>query len=286
MKTKNLLPLAIALGTTASLQAAAVIHESFSQDTSGGTSLNGKAGETGLSGNWSASTGGSGVTIETAATLLYGDLQNTGGQANVPSAGATNASITTTTVLDDNNLLDDGATLWFSTMFYKTSNGGSNEKGAFALGSGAVTSAFNGQNMTGDGLGFRIQNTTLTAASWTGTGNASDGGSKAISLSTSVLVVGKIEWGVGAGNEQITLYTVDPSDLGTLGTGATRTVAGFTQSAMNTISFTQRNSGGLQVYDEIRFGATQADVLPAVPEPSTTALLGLAGLALILRRRK
>ncbi len=40
--------------------------------------------------------------------------------------------------------------------------------------------------------------------------------------------------------------------------------------------------------DEIRIGTTMADVTPftAVPEPSSTALLGLGGIALILRRRK
>ncbi|MEJ6571008.1 MAG: PEP-CTERM sorting domain-containing protein [Akkermansiaceae bacterium] len=40
--------------------------------------------------------------------------------------------------------------------------------------------------------------------------------------------------------------------------------------------------------DEIRIGTTMADVTPftAVPEPSSTALLGLGGIALLLRRRK
>jgi len=44
-------------------------------------------------------------------------------------------------------------------------------------------------------------------------------------------------------------------------------------------------TGGNTAYaglDEIRFGGDQA----AIPEPTTTALLGLGGLALILRRRK
>ena len=38
-------------------------------------------------------------------------------------------------------------------------------------------------------------------------------------------------------------------------------------------------------WDEIRIGDTFADVA-GIPEPSSSALLGLGGLALILRRRK
>jgi hypothetical protein len=56
----------------------------------------------------------------------------------------------------------------------------------------------------------------------------------------------------------------------------------FNQTALNIVSFASR--GGIQNWDEIRFGATYDDVIGAgvIPEPSTFALLG-AGALLRLR---
>ena len=287
MKTKLFLPMALALGSSASLQAAALVYESFSQ-TAG--NLNGLAGETGLN-NWVATSGS--TSVVTPATLSYGDLQNAGGQAALTTSGNTSISVTTSTVLATNNLLDDDGELWFSMMISKASSGGSNEKGAFAFGTGALSGAFNGERMSGYGVGFRLVGNSANVGTWNGTtgvGNVNGSYGSGLSLGTlpaTILIVGKIEWGATAGDdEMITLYNPSTIDLGTLGTGVSRTVSGFDQTAINTISMTQRSSGGDIIYDEIRFGASQVDVLPTVPEPATTALLGLGGLALIIRRRK
>ena len=99
------------------------------------------------------------------------------------------------------------------------------------------------------------------------------------------LLVGKVVWGAGAVSETITIY--NPSTTGPITlplTSVSTTVNGFDQTALNTISFSSR--GDDQVWDEIRFGDSFESVVTAVPEPTTTALLGLGGLALILRRRK
>jgi hypothetical protein len=270
---------AIAIMAMVSSAHAALIYEPFSQDAG---ALNGAPGGTGL-GTWSATTGSSGVTVG-AETLSYGDLPHTGGQATVPSSGGTKASVTTTSVLADNNLLDDGATLWFSVMFMKTANGGANEKSGFALGNAALNPAFNGLNMAGQGVGFAsMGGSSVNAGVWNN-GNVSTGGGLGITLGTASLVVGKIEWGVGAGVEKITIYTPSLTDLATPGTGVSKTIAGFDQSTLNIISLGHRNSNGDQVYDEIRFAATYDEVI-GIPEPATLVLIGAGGL-MMLRRRK
>jgi hypothetical protein len=269
---------------TQQAHSAAIIYESFSQ-TAG--DLNGKAASTtGLTGNWSDDQ--TDTIVE--QTLTYGNLQNAGNQLNIDNGNSNDVWVTTSSALGDAGLLDHGAELWFSFMYSKTATGGtSNEKGGFSLGTGRLSSGSSGANMidSGNGIGARVFATNAAAASWTGgTQTASSGAG--ISLDTSYLIVGQINWGAtNLLDDTISLYLVDTSTL-TLGSSiSTRNAGALDQSAFNTISMSQRNSGGTVTYDEIRFGASFDDVVvSAVPEPSTTALIGLGGLALILRRRK
>jgi hypothetical protein len=278
--------IAASLAATASLHGAALIYESFSQATG---SLDGAtASSTGLAGTWSQPDGGGVIEAE---SLSYGNLAHSGNQATIPSAGSVESFATTTSVLGDNNLLDNGATLWFSTMFLKANTtAGTNEHSGFALGSATVAPNFDGVRMSGDGIGFYTQGTGIRAATWLTTGkqNSVSGATFETTDGASVFLVGKIEWGALAGDvHTITLYNPSTSDLGTLGTGISTTVSHFDQSAMNTVSFAQRNSGNTQTYDEIRFGAAYADVSP-VPEPGSFALISgcLALTSIMLRRRR
>lgn len=293
MRIKSFTPLLALAGlalSCASANAAAVIYEPFSQDTSSTIILNGKAGGTGLSGNWTSTTGGSAVNVVNPPTLDYGGLDNSGGQANLTSSGSTSAYITTTSALSTAGLLDDGATLWFSYVFQKTANGGSNEQSGFAFGTDRVTPAFNGLNMQNSGSGFGVftNGSAVVASSWAGgarTGGA--GGNNTLTLSEPTLVIGRIVWGATVtDNEVLTIWTRALDDIDTAPStgGSVRTSGPLDQSAFDTISFGQRNSGGIQTYDEIRFGASFASVSP-IPEP-TTALLGGLGLLALLRRRR
>ena len=296
MKIKSFTPLLALAGFSLSFtsaNAASLIYEPFSQ-TAGG--LGGQAGGTGLSGNWTTNQV---VNVVNPPTLDYGDLENTGGQVTMSVGSGTWAAISTTTALADAGLLNDGATLWFSYVFQKSASGGTNEQSGFAFGTDRINPAFNGVNMQNSGFGFGVytNSASVVASSWSA-GTRTAGGTVALQNTDPVianggtlatLVIGRIVWGAtSSDNDVLTLWTRALDDIATEPTtgGAVRSTAGFDQTQLNTISFGLRNSGtgSTQTYDEIRFGASFADVSP-IPEP-TTALLGGLGLLALLRRRR
>jgi len=284
--TRNL---AAALGLAAfasSANAAALIYEPFAQDTSGTVNLTGKDGGTGLN-TW---TSGNTTAIQPEG-LSYGDLQHTGGELNM-TGNNLDVFVTTTSAIADAGLLANGATLWFSFMYSKTASNGGNEKGGFAFGSERIDGAYNGTNMIngGNAIGAYITGGNVRAASWNGNGGGAGGtGIAATDNNTSYMIVGQINWGATAvDNETITLYFQDTANLSTLSSSvSTSSMTGVDQTLFDTVSMTTHQSQGTVTYDEIRFGATYADVSPAgaIPEPSA-ALLGGIGALLLLRRRR
>ena len=120
----------------------------------------------------------------------------------------------------------------------------------------------------GNGLGVYSRNTSIQPSTWNGGGGGTQGsGTTFANYGDTVLVVGKIKWGDLAGDvETLTIWTPDEASLPVneagLGSGFSMTMAGVTQTAFDTISMQQRNSGSAQIYDEIRFGAALADVIP------------------------
>lgn len=278
-----------------SADAATIIYEPFSQAAG---DLSGKAGGTGLSGNWSASANT--VDIVSPTTLAYGNLSNTGGQVNLPNSAGIWASVSVSTALSAANLLNDGATLWFSYVFKKSAHGGSNEQSGFAFASERVNPAFNGLNLnaTGYGFGAFTNGITVSATSWSnstsrtaGTGTAALQDLDTVAAGNdgfgSTLVIGKIVWNADSGlNDSLSIWTRALDSIATEPTtGASTRSAVILQGQLDTISFGQRNSGGTHIYDEIRFGATFADVAVVIPEPSA-ALLGGLGCLMLLRRRR
>jgi len=117
---------ALALAGVAPLSAEALIYEPFEQAAGIGepVSLTGATPGLGLSGVCSA---GNNVVVQDPPTMSYGSLPNSGGELVLPSSASTNAWISTDTVLADHDLLQDGATLWFSMILRTISGGGANE---------------------------------------------------------------------------------------------------------------------------------------------------------------
>ena len=124
--------------------------------------------------------------------------------------------------------------------------------------------------------GGNVQNAPAGLASGSGLAIARDGATHMFVLHA--------QWGAdGVTNDTLTLYTPG-TDL-VLGSAISTYEGIVSQDSFDTLFFSADQSVG--VLDEIRVGATYADVSPSpVPEPSTTALIGLGGLALILRRRR
>jgi len=249
---------AMVLGLVASsAQAAPVIYEPFAQAAG---NLKGQAGGVGITNIWN-DTDSTKIKVVIPGSLTQNEMITTAGQINIPNDSSIVAYITTSSALSDAGLLADGATLWFSIVFMKTNGNGSNEHAGFALGTDRIEPNYNGVRMTGGyGVGLYVKGTGVMPAFYDGLNKA--GSAFTVSYSTPYFIVGKIEWGATAGDdEKVTLYMPSTTDLATLGTGKSKTYTGFDQTALDVLSCGQRNSGGTHVYDEIRFGATYDDVI-------------------------
>ncbi len=84
------------------------------------------------------------------------------------------------------------------------------------------------------------------------------------------------------GSDRVTLY-VDPTPGLALPDAAGTVLNTSADLSILNVHFYPGNDVDVGAFDELRFGASYADVTP-IPEPVTIALLGLGGLALLRRR--
>ncbi len=263
-----------------------VIHEPF-EFVPPDTSLAGNPGGTGLSGNWTTS---SAAAVE-AANLTYGSL-STSASATVASGYNNNnvrIGIGATTL---NGLLNDGGGLWMSFLYRTGDNAGS---ARFAIGLGDTYLSGNGNLLDEDAnaataeqaIGFALPfNAAHGGIPMIWDTNIYDGGninadptfvtppSTSPGLTsgstnnfgfypdndTTYLFVLHAQWGAdGSTNDTVTLYTPG-TDLA-LGTAVTTYQAIVSQDSFDTLFFTADQNIG--ILDEIRVGATYADVVPS-----------------------
>ena len=264
---------------------ALVIHEPF-DFVAPDTTLSGNAGGTGLSGNWTVGTG----SIQTS-NLTYGSLP-TSGSATVASgynSSSAHIGIGATTL---SGLLNDGGELWMSFL-YRTGSNATNTRFAIGLGDSYLSGNGNlfdedanpataeqaigfasvyGSNNgdipmiwdtnTYDGGNINADPTFVTPPSTSPglTSGSSAGYGFTPANDTTYLIVLHAQWGAdGSTNDMVTLYTPG-TDL-TPGTAVATYQAIVSQDSFDTLFFTADQTIG--ILDEIRVGATYADVVPS-----------------------
>jgi hypothetical protein len=157
MKTKTILTLALALGTSASLNAAAVIYEGFADSNA---SLQGNATGTGLTGNWA---GDSRPDVETS-NMTFGSLEVSGNQISTDGAWHPNNASIDMTNTNYTGLLADSGEMWFSMLYRVDVN-----SGRFYMTIGSDTLTSNGDLLAGQAIGFGSASGALYAGLWEST---------------------------------------------------------------------------------------------------------------------
>jgi hypothetical protein len=254
---------------TVNLGGPMVIYEPFADANA---TLDGNTAGSGLSGNWTAQA----AWAVDSGSIPWGALKVSGNQVRATTGGGGGRAVVSPgSTLADTGLLNHGSTLWFS-MIYTTTPGATstNPDAGFALGTATLDGGNNiPMTSAGNGIGFSVKSGQLQATTWVsgalGRSTASNGG-EPIANATTYLVVGEIIWGAdGAATDTINLYFPD-KNLAQGSVVATRSAV-LDQAAFSVISYAHKNDSTPAYFDEIRFGASYADVAPADTSPLTLA---------------
>ncbi len=274
MKTRKTLTAMFATGALATLQAQATLiaYEGF--DTT--NAIASDASATGVTGSGFSGYGNTNFRMDLEAGLSYTDgsgntLVSTGRSAGMDTAvGGTqnlqlalNSTITNSGTVYMSFLIDITAVTSFGV------NGGlqDSEVGNSSSPTSANEAIF---RSTSTNLGIYADGTGIDERTGPSTGTGLYFFVAELNMDT----------------ETMTGY-LNPTDLTNIAGTATHTISESATSTWGDMSHFIFSLGGQEAgtIDEIRIGTTLADVAP-IPEPSSTALLGLGGLALLLRRKK
>ncbi|MFK7849417.1 MAG: hypothetical protein AB8D78_00435, partial [Akkermansiaceae bacterium] len=255
-----------------SVHGALLIEETF--DYTASNSLAGNSGGTGFTGSWANGGTDRGNPGVVSPGLDWGDLDVSGNTAGGGGWSAGFRDLGSTTALESAGLMDNGSTLWFSVIFDLEGQNVANADLNFALGAGVFGGTGgrdfgNRQNLGGgEGIGISHNRGRIVGAYWQDT-NSNPTFAERTTRDTSLsingtagtsraLIAGKIEW--GASNELLTLYAPDAS----LNLGApildSWSIPNLDQAQFDRLALQFKDRPQM---DEIRFGATSADVLPS-----------------------
>jgi hypothetical protein len=303
MITIKYTPLAVLLGLTlaaGSANASLYVYEGF-QYSNVGDGLHGEpngAGTpadvdaTGLGGVWNDQLSTANQLDIYSGSLAFGNLTTAGN--SVGSSTTTGEDIYSRSMTDSNiGTADD---LFFSILIQPNDSNGASQAGLVL--SDATIGGSNGRfdNITvANGIGVGSQGSAnFKPFVWAEGTQTTSTGSLSTSDGSTYMLIGHLSFGTGtAGADEFSLYNynlvtsggVVTADFANLDLIGETLEVNLTESDIDTLSLTRQRR---PTYDEIRVGSSLDDVLglTAVPEPSSTALIGLGGLALILRRRK
>ena len=247
-----------------------VIEESFAYEEG---AVSGLDGGLGFGGAWSNPRNNPAVITP---GLTWGDLLVSGNSSRGNAWSSLVRPLGSS--LSDAGLLDDGATLWFSVIFDLEGQNIANADLSISLGTAGFFPGVFGDRenlISGEGIGATHSRAVIQGVYWQDT-DADTIAERVENSSTTVingtggnltraLVVGRIDWGSDeTAGETLTLYA--PGEDLVLGdpTMAAWAVPALNQSAFNQLALQYKDT---PQFDEIRFGATAADVLPTASGP-------------------
>lgn len=251
--------------------------------------LNGNTPGPGFSGTWSAS------SAVSPGSLSYGSLATSGGRATTGSGQFQQNGISPGDTLANAGLMVDGSTLWFSALIvnYNSDPAPTTDNRTYlALGTGNADGFDRIGGTPGSGFTVAVSKVSpggVTAQAWNngsdGTGGATRGSTVTVPNNATFLAVGKITWGqFGVEDDVFELYLpgtdlVQGAPISVISADFDQLGVADPENAFDTISFTGgRPNLGVPEVDEIRFGATYADVVVSTddataptPDPMTWA---------------
>lgn len=303
---KTLLGITSSFALAGAAQSALIVSEGFDYTvgdnfTPPTTTLN---GGTGFAGAWNSTvpTGGTVNTHEVAGGLTFTGLVTTGGSATRDPRNGRSTINRTISAASQAALTADNSTIYFSLLMDPYANGTANTafenntRGTFIFGDGAASDAnasgpavFGGNGIAvafGGSGGAAPDNATFANSNIVGAtysaGAATVVGTTGAVGDVTSMIVGQIDWAANGTADTITLYNVPDPTLGLPAAAFSTMSVDLDQSTFNTFSIAE---GQMSVFDEIRFGDELIDI-GVIPEPSSVALIGLAGLGLLRRRRR